>query len=118
MDKKTIVILVILWVVMVVSNTLFLFLYPDVHLKKRVHPWLMCADGVIFMAFIFWLERRRMNPMYAASVVITTAVITFYNIKAIVFCERCGFTLIRIWPFPRRCPRCDKGAGRASTPGS
>jgi hypothetical protein len=108
MEHRTVVILVVLWFFIVISNSLFYFLNNDARLKRKVHPWLIISDGIVFMAFIFWLERRRMTWGYAVNVLITTAVITFYNIKAAVFCDNCGRTLFQVWPLQRFrfCPQC------------
>ncbi len=108
MEKRTVIILVVLWFVIVISNSLFIFINRDARLKRRVYPWMIVGDGLVFMAFIFWLERFRMTPLYALNVLVTTAVITFYNIMAAVFCDSCGRTFIRIWPFQRirHCPKC------------
>lgn len=92
-------ILSVIWCVLVIPNAVFYFLNKDARFKRKIHPWWMSGIGFVMMATTFWLERERMTPAYAVLIVLINIAFSLYYIKAIFFCDSCGTTLFRLYPF-------------------
>jgi hypothetical protein len=108
MNFKNMLILSVIWVILVAPNAIFYLVNKDARFKRRIHPWWMWSIGFVMMSSTFWLERDRMNPGYALLIVAINAAFSFYYTKAIVFCDTCGKTMFRIYPFQKtvNCSTC------------
>jgi hypothetical protein len=64
------------------------------------------------MSSTFWQERARMSLPYALAIIAINAAFSFYYMKAIVFCDTCGQTMFRIYPFQKavNCSGCAKSS--------
>ncbi|MGE5308274.1 MAG: hypothetical protein ACM3OC_04250 [Deltaproteobacteria bacterium] len=111
--RKTFIIVSILWLVLVSANSAFYYFNNNAKLKRKLHPWLLWAIGIILAGATFWLDRDRMSLGYAAWIIGSTVGFTLYYIKAIVFCDTCGRTCFYLIPFAKdfssiccsKCPR-------------
>lgn len=94
-------ILAVIWCALVLPNAAFYLINRDAKLKRRIHPWWMWGIGSVMAASTMWLERPRLNLPYAAFILMINAAFSFYYTKAIVFCDECGKTLFRFYPFQK-----------------
>lgn len=101
MPLKSMIILAVIWCAVVIPNAVFYFVNKDAKLKRRIHPWWMYGIGFVMMAATMWLEWGRMSVPYALMIVAINAAFSFYYSKAVVFCDPCGKTLFRIYPFQK-----------------
>jgi hypothetical protein len=95
------IILAAIWCILVAPNAVFYFFNKDAKLKKKIHPWWMWGIGSAMAAASFWLARAQMNLPVAVFIIAINAAFSFYYTKAVVFCDSCGTTLFRIYPFQK-----------------
>jgi|GEM_PF-4600378 len=101
MSIRNMIILAVIWCIVVFPNAGFYFFNKDAKLKRKIHPWWMYGIGFVMMCATLWLERGRMSAGYALVIVAINAAFSFYYSKAVVFCDNCGKTLFRIYPFQK-----------------
>jgi hypothetical protein len=108
MAFKNMVILAVIWCALVVPNAVFYFVNKDAKLKRKIHPWWMWGIGVTMMVASVWLGRAQMNLPIFLFIIAINAAFSFYYTKAIVFCDTCGKTMFRLYPFQKtaHCSRC------------
>jgi hypothetical protein len=102
MSLKHMVILAVIWCALVFPNAIFYFVNKDAKLKRKIHAWWMYGIGFTMMSSSLFLERHRMNVPYALFIIAINAAFSFYYTKAIVFCNDCGTTNFRIYPFQKK----------------
>jgi peptidoglycan/LPS O-acetylase OafA/YrhL len=95
----------VFWILLGIGATVFFYTNKDAKLKRKVHPILSIAGGVIFLGSVYIMsDGRDISPIPVIAVVIIMAL----NIKMTRFCDTCGATLISRVPFssPRFCQNC------------
>lgn len=111
MSFKNMLILAVIWCVLVLPNTVFYLVNKDAKLKRSIHPWWMWGIGFVMAASTMWLERARLNPPYVLFIIAINAAFSFYYSQAVVFCDTCGRTMFRIYPF-QKTVNCSGCAGK------
>jgi hypothetical protein len=108
MPFKNMVFLAVIWCVLVVPNAVFYFVNKDAKLKRKIHGWWMWGIGLVMIVSSLWLGRAQMNLLYLFVIIAINAAFSFYYTKAIVFCDTCGKTIFRIYPFQKtvNCSGC------------
>jgi membrane-associated PAP2 superfamily phosphatase len=102
------------WALLGIFHFLFYYVYRGVALKKKLHPLIMSATGLIFILAVLWITEGKISPATAELTVLATGVVTFLNIKLMRFCENCGIVVPRFNPFYKvtHCPKCGKELGK------
>ena len=110
MSLKNTIILTAIWCVLVSPNAAFYFFNKDAKLKRAIHPWWMWGNGFMMMLASLWLSWAQLNLVLIAFIIAINAAFSFYYSKAIVFCDTCGTTGFRIYPFQKKaaCFTCAK----------
>jgi hypothetical protein len=100
--SKIFPIFVAVWVLIAIATSL-LHLRGSLETKRRWHPRITVAVGVLFLAFVASVAPAR--ALYL--VVPAVALITYLNLKVIRFCSACGATLRQAgFRAPVHCSRC------------
>jgi hypothetical protein len=101
MALKNMIILAALWCALVFPNAIFYFFNKDAKLKRKIHPWWMWGIGAAMAAASFWLAWAQMSLPLAVFIIAINAAFSFYYTKAIVFCDICGMSQFRLYPFQK-----------------
>ena len=99
MFLKNMIILAAIWCALVISNAAFYFFNKDAKLKRVIHPWWMWSIGFVMTVSSLWLSRAQMSVPLFIFIVAINAAFSFYYTKAVVFCDHCGTTFFRLYPF-------------------
>jgi hypothetical protein len=94
-------ILAAIWCVLVIPNAAFYFFNKNAPLKRFMHPWWMWGIGTVMAIASFILSWQQMSLGLAAFIIAINAAFSFYYTKAIVFCDTCGSTSFRLYPFQK-----------------
>jgi hypothetical protein len=96
---KNTIILAVIWCALVFPNVLFNFFNKDAKLKRAIHPWWMWGNGFVMMVASLWLSWAQLSFWLVVFIVAINAAFSFYYSRAIVFCDHCGMTFFRLYPF-------------------
>src|SRR5712692_8386308 len=93
------------WIVLAISGVLFYYVYDNVEVKRKAHPWLMCFLAALFVFFVLWISEQ---TAVLVLVIPAAGLITFLNIRNTKFCRKCGAVLYNHNWFTQMnyCSRC------------